>query len=78
MLDELRSADDADRSRLVGDRRMPRSGARERLRAADERVRVAEVADLEARLGLDAIREQVLVELAGIGRVGVDALRAGG
>ena len=28
------------------------------------------------RLGLDAIREQVLVELAGIGRVGVDALRS--
>jgi len=34
------------------------------------------VADLEARLGLDAIREQALVELAGIGPVGVQALRA--
>ncbi len=75
VLDELRSADDADRRRLVAIEAAA-SGARERLRAADERVRAAEVAELEARLGLDAIREQVLVELAGIGRVGVDALRA--
>ncbi len=75
VLDELRSADDADRRRLVAIEAAA-SGARERLRAADERVRAAEVADLEARLGLDAIREQVLVELAGIGRVGVEALRA--
>ena len=34
------------------------------------------MADLEARLALDAIREQVMVELAGIGPVGIRALRA--
>ena len=75
VLEELRSADAADREQLRS-AESAASGARERLRAADDRVRSAEVAALEARLGLDAIREQVLVELAGIGSVGVRALRA--
>lgn len=75
VLDELRSADVADRERLL-EAEAASSAARDRLRAAEERARAAEVADLEARLGLDAIREQVLVELAGIGEVGVGALRA--
>jgi chromosome segregation protein len=48
--------------------------ARERLRACQERVRNAEVAELEARLALDAIREQVLVELAGLGDLGLRLL----
>ncbi|HEX7491233.1 MAG TPA: AAA family ATPase, partial [Candidatus Limnocylindrales bacterium] len=48
--------------------------ARDRLRACQERVRAAEVAELEARLALDAIREQVLVELAGLGDLGVRLL----
>jgi chromosome segregation protein len=74
VLDGLRSADTADRERLLA-AETAASAARERLRAADERVRAAEVADLEARLGLDAIREQVLVELAGIGNVGARAVR---
>ena len=40
--------------------------ARERLRAADERARAADHAELEARLGLESLREGVLVELAGL------------
>jgi len=48
--------------------------ARERLRDAEERRRAAEVAELEARLGLDAIREGLLVELAGLGELGVRRL----
>jgi chromosome segregation protein len=73
-LDELRSADAADRERSLA-AESGATAARDRLRAADERIRAAEVADLEMRLGLDAIREQVLVELAGIGAVGTRALR---
>jgi chromosome segregation protein len=46
------------------------------LRAADERSRAAERAELETRLGADALREQVLVELAGIGDVGIHGLAA--
>jgi len=74
-LEGLRSADAVDRDRSEA-AEAAATAARERLRAADERVRAAEVADLEMRLGLDAIREQVLVELAGIGAVGTRALRA--
>ncbi len=73
-LEELRSADAVDRDRSEA-AEAAATAARDRLRAADERVRAAEVADLEMRLGLDAIREQVLVELAGIGAVGTRALR---
>jgi chromosome segregation protein len=75
ILDELRSADAVDRARLVA-AEAASNEARERRRGAEERARAAEVADLEARLGLDSIREQVLVELAGIGSVGIRALRA--
>ncbi|MDQ3448427.1 MAG: chromosome segregation protein SMC [Chloroflexota bacterium] len=49
---------------------------RERLRAAEARSRTAEVAEMEARMGADAVREQLLVELAGIGREGLAALHA--
>jgi hypothetical protein len=45
--------------------------ARERLRSADDRARAADVAALEARLNLDSLREQLLVELAGLGDVGL-------
>src|SRR5438034_781544 len=51
------------------------SCAREQLRRAEESLRRAEVDDLEARLGHDAIREQVLVELAGLGELGLRSLR---
>ncbi len=68
-LDELRAADAADRGRLA-DAERDASAARERLRGADDRLRGADVGDLEARLALDAIREGVLVELAGLGEPG--------
>ena len=72
---ELQSADLEDRDRLGAAERAA-SAARERLRAADERSRAAERSELETRLGADALREQVLVELAGIGDVGIHGLAA--
>jgi chromosome segregation protein len=73
-LDELRVADAAARERLTAAER-DASAARERLRASDERLRAADRADLEARLGRDALREQLLVELAGLGGLGLERLR---
>ena len=49
--------------------------ARERLRVAESRSRSAEVAAMEARLQLESLREQLLVELAGIGPDALEALR---
>ena len=78
-LAETRAADTADRERLAlaeGEA----VAARDRLRAADERLRAADHADLEARLGLDALREGAIAELAGLGPLGIARLRtaAGG
>ena len=72
-LNELHAADAADRSRLSEAERTA-SGARERLRSADDRLRGADHAELEARLGLEALREGVLVELAGMGDLGLASL----
>jgi len=72
------AADAADRERL---RRAETAvtGARNELRHAEELARADAVRELEARLGLDAVREQALVELAGLGDFGVSALaRFGG
>ncbi|MBA2717742.1 MAG: AAA family ATPase, partial [Chloroflexi bacterium] len=69
VLAELRAADAAARDRLGAAERSA-SHARERLRTADERLRAADRSDLEARLGRDALREQLLVELAGMGELG--------
>jgi chromosome segregation protein len=74
VLEEVRAADAADRDRLTAAERAA-TAARERLRAADERLRAADHAQLEARLGLDGLREQLLVELAGLGELGVARLR---
>jgi chromosome segregation protein len=68
-LAEIRAADSADRDRLAAAERAAAS-ARERLRASDDRLRAADRADLEARLGRDSLREQLLVELAGMGELG--------
>ncbi|MEA2607031.1 MAG: chromosome segregation protein, partial [Chloroflexota bacterium] len=68
-LTEVRAADAAARDRLAAAERSA-TQARERLRAADDRLRAADRADLEARLGRDALREQLLVELAGLGELG--------
>ena len=68
---EILLADDrAERARLAEAERAA-TAARERLRTADERARAADVATLEARLGMEALREQLLVELAGLGEVGL-------
>ena len=52
------------------------AAARERLRSAEARARNAEVAEMELRLQLDAAREALMVELAGIGADGLAALLA--
>ena len=72
-LEELRADAAVARTRLA-DAETAAGQSRERLRACQERVRGVEVAELEARLGLDAIREQVLVELAGLGDLGIRLL----
>jgi len=72
-LDVVRAADLAGRDRLrsaEGDV----ATARDALRRAEEAHRGAEVHELEARLALDAVREQALVEFAGLGVVGLRAL----
>jgi chromosome segregation protein len=74
-LAELRLADTAARDRLAAAER-DAVAARDRLRAADDRLRAADRADLEARLGRDALREQLLVELAGLGDLGLRRLVA--
>ena len=71
----IRAADVVDRERLAVAER-DAVAARDRLRAADERLRTADHADLEARLGLDALREGVIAELAGLGSWGISRLGA--
>ncbi|MGZ6377901.1 MAG: AAA family ATPase [Candidatus Limnocylindrales bacterium] len=73
-LHELDVDELGDRERLAAAEQAA-AGARERLRRAEEEMRGADVAAVEARLGLDAFREQLLVELAGLGRLGLLALR---
>jgi chromosome segregation protein len=72
-----RVADAEDRERLAV-AESAAATARDRLRAADEQLRAADHADLEARLGLDALREGVVAELAGLGPLGIARLRAEG
>ncbi len=72
-LEQLHAADAADRDRLAAAERAATT-AREHLRAADDRLRGADHAALEARLGLESLREGVLVELAGLGGLGLTAL----
>ena len=69
-LDALLADDRAERAQLA-DAERAATAARERLRAADDRARAADVATMEARLNLDSLREQLLVELAGLGEVGL-------
>jgi chromosome segregation protein len=72
-LHELDVDELADRERLAAAEREA-VDAREQLRRAEEGARTAELAALEARLGLDTVREQLLVELAGLGELGLAAL----
>ncbi len=70
VLEALLADDRAERARLAEAERGA-TAARERLRAMDDRARAADVAVLETRMSLDALREQLLVELAGLGEVGL-------
>ena len=63
-----------DRGRLIAAEKGA-AEARERLRVAEQQTRKSEVAQMEARLQLEQVREQLLVELAGIGEDGLVALR---
>ena len=76
-LEAFLSADTADRDGLAAAEQAA-AAARERLRHAEDGLRRAEVTDLEGRLGQDSIREQVLVELAGLGELGLRGLREQG
>lgn len=69
-LDALHADDRAERVRLTEAERSA-TVARQRLRAAEDRARTSDVAMLEARLGLESLREQLLVELAALGEVGL-------
>ena len=73
-LAEIHAADAADRERLAAAER-DASGARERLRMVDARLRSADHVELEARLGLEALHESVVVELGGLGALGIASLR---
>ena len=74
-LEVLLADDRAERARLADSERAATT-ARERLRAADDRARSSEVGAMEARLNLDSLREQLLVELASLGEVGLRHLGA--
>ncbi|CAN5867767.1 chromosome segregation protein SMC [soil metagenome] len=71
----LRREEEQDRRGLQAAERSS-TEARERLRRAEARSRTAEVAVMEARLQLEQVREQLLIELAAIGRDGLAALLA--
>ncbi|MEX2547312.1 MAG: chromosome segregation protein SMC [Chloroflexota bacterium] len=71
---EVLAAGADDRSRLM-DAERAAAEARERLRVAEQQTRRSEVSQMEARLQLEQLREQLLVELAGIGEDGLLALR---
>jgi len=72
-LQRLTASEEADRVRL-GDGERAAVRARDRLRASEDRSRAAENVDVQARLELDSVREQLLVELAGLGELGLAAL----
>jgi chromosome segregation protein len=74
-LDEIHAADSAERERLAAAERDVVEH-RQRLRAADDRLRSTDREELEARLGLEALRESVLVDLAGLGDLGIVQLAA--
>ena len=74
-LTALLSEDAGDRARLAGAEEAA-GAARHGLRAAEDRARGAEREALEARLGLESLREQLLVDLAGLGALGLGALEA--
>ncbi len=73
-LSELEAAGLADRQR-TNDAEHEAIAARERLRTVDARHRQADHDAIEARLGLDALHETMVAELAGLGDLAVTRLR---
>ncbi len=71
----LTVADTDERARLSAAERAA-VASREHLRAAEEAARRAEHGDLEVRLGLEGLREQLLVELAGLTPLSLEHLLA--
>ncbi|HZM73364.1 MAG TPA: hypothetical protein VFC71_08285, partial [Candidatus Polarisedimenticolia bacterium] len=74
-LEAVLDADAEDRRRLSA-LEAAATAARGALREGDEAARRAESVELEARLGLDALRDAVLVDIAALGPVGLAALEA--
>src|SRR5262249_28323003 len=74
-LEAVLVADIADRERLAEAERAA-GIARDRLRIADTRLRGADHVELEARLGFEALRESVVVELGGLGDLAFDRVLA--
>jgi chromosome segregation protein len=72
-LEAVRAADAAGRSALAAAEAAV-AAAREDQRRAEGVLRAAEVRGLEARLAIDALREQVLVDLAVLGESGLRAI----
>ncbi len=72
-LAEVRAVEAGDRE-LLARADAATTAARDRLRSAEDRHRAAEVGELEGRLALDLIREQALVEIGGLGALGLRAL----
>ena len=72
-LADVHAADVVDRERLAAIER-DAAAARERLRAVDGRLRAADHQALEARLGLEALHEGVVVDLAGLGELAIRRL----
>ena len=73
-LAEVYAADAVDRDRLAEAERET-SAARDRLRVVDVRLRQADHDSLEARLGLDALHETMVAELAGLGELALARLQ---
>jgi chromosome segregation protein len=71
------AASAADRERLRA-AETSATTAREGLRIAQERARLVEHEEVEARLALEGLREQLLVELAGLGETALRHLGAAG
>ncbi|MEO8570728.1 MAG: chromosome segregation protein SMC [Chloroflexota bacterium] len=74
-LAEIHAADALDRDGMAAAERTA-AAAREQLRADDARLRAADHVALEARIGLDALHEGFVVELAGLGELGIGRLSA--
>ena len=74
-LADVSAAEAVDRERLAAAEREA-IAARERLRSADALLRAADHVELEARLGLEALHESVVVELGGLGTFGLSRLAA--